>query len=346
MTAATDREHIVASVGARWEALRGQRIFVTGGTGFVGKWFLEGFAHANRTLKLGATLVTLTRGPERFRAAAPHLAADPAITLHAGAATSFEFPHGQFAYVVHAATEHAVPVSPERPVGVVEADFNATRRVLDFADAAGVRRFLFTSSGAAYGPQPVELTHIPESFSGAPHTNDATASYGHSKRLSEFASFSRAQLFGFEAVAARLFAFVGPYLPLDANFAVGNFIGDALAGRPIRIAGDGTPRRSYLYGADLAVWLWTMLLAGSPGTIYNVGSPHDLSIRQLAEAVVESTGATAGIEVARVPSPGAAPLRYVPDTSRAEHELGLRVTVGLHEGIRRTYDWHRARSVG
>jgi dTDP-glucose 4,6-dehydratase len=266
--------------------------------------------------------------------------------LVAGDAAESAFPAGPFTFVIHAATEPPRAPTSRQPLGPLERDLAVTQQVLKFACAAGTERFLFTSSGAAYGPQPADLTHVPETYPGAPLTDDAGAAYGISKRNSEFACAAYGQLFGFDAIVARLFAFVGAYLPLDANFAVGNFIGDALTGRPIRIAGDGTPRRSYLYGADLAVWLWTMLLAGRAGRIYNVGSPHDVSIRELAEAVSEATGAGAGIEVARAAVPGAPPLRYVPDTSRAERELGLRVRVPLHEGIRRTFDWHRAQSGG
>jgi len=336
-----DREHMLTGVGARWDALRGRRIFLTGGTGFVGTWLIEAFAHANGALGLGARLVVLTRDPEHFAERVPHLAHDPAIDLHRGDIRSFGAPKGPFAFAIHAATEAPFVPTPAQPLGVVDADVAGTRRVLDFARDAGAERLLFTSSGAAYGPQPAALTHVPETYLGGPLTTDIAAAYGHGKRLSEFACTSYARLFGFEAVIARLFAFVGAYLPLDANFAVGNFIGDALAGRPIRIAGDGTPRRSYLYGADLAIWLWTMLLTAQGGRIYNVGSPYDVSIRELAEVVVEATGARGGIQVVGTPIPGAPPLRYVPDTSLAQRELGLRANVSLQDGIRRTFDWHR-----
>ncbi len=337
---AQDLDHILTHTAELWEPLRGQRIFITGGTGFVGTWLTESFAWINEKLKLQARAVLLTRNPDAFRAKASQAAHHPAIDFLRGEGVSFEFPKGEFPFVIHGATEKWFEPTAEEPAGTFERDLGTTRRVLEFAASHGTKRLLFTSSGAVYGKQPPQMTHIPEEYSGAPATEDAHSAYGQAKRAGEFLCAMYARQFGFAAVLARLFAFAGPHLPLDINFAIGNFVRDVLAGGPVRIGGDGTPRRSYLYAADLAIWLWTLLMRGESARPYNVGSADDISIADLAKLVVENTAPGTPIEILGKPSPGMPPARYVPSIERARNEVGLQPLVPLDQAIRRMYAWN------
>lgn len=341
----TDLDHVLGHTRDLWEPLRGSSVFLTGGTGFVGSWLLASLLRANDEFDLGISVVVLTRNPHGFRARAPELAAHPAVRLHLGNVVDFVPPAGDFPYVIHAATEVAVPVGISNPLGSFAADAEGTRRVLEFARTHGARRLLFTSSGAVYGAQPTDLERVPEDFAGAPSTTDSCSSYGQAKRVSEFMCTMYGHAGCFDTIIARLFAFVGPLLPLDAHYAVGNFVRDALRGGPIRIAGDGTPWRSYLYAADLVIWLWTILLRGQMGRAYNVGSSRALTIADLARRVAGLVAPGAEVTIAKARTDGCPAARYVPATTRAETELGLRSLIGIEEGIRRMAEWNRAKVV-
>lgn len=339
---AADLDHVLAHTRGLWDDLRGARIFITGGTGFFGCWLLESFTWANDQLKLGASAVVLTRDAAAFGAKAPHLAGHPSVALHEGDVRTFAFPSGRFTHVFHAATTSGAPVEPRT---TFETIVGGTERVIACARAAGARRLLFTSSGAVYGRQPAGMMHIPEDYAGAPDPTDPRSAYGEGKRAAEQLCAVHATP-DFEPVIARCFAFVGPYLPLDAHFAVGNFIRDALAGGPIRVTGDGTAVRSYLFAADLAVWLWTILLRGRPLRAYNVGSDEPISIRELAGLVGGLKSPTMAVTVSQPGASTGSPERYVPEIDRARQELELNVAVPLFDALSRTLAWHRASLAG
>lgn len=334
-----DLDHVLEHTEGLWEELRGERLFVTGGTGFFGGWMLESFVHANRRLRLGAQATVLTRNPDLYRQSTLHVAGDPAITLWTGNIRDFALPAGEFSHVLHLATETALAGYPTASFWTAVL---GTSRVLELAARCTGSRLLLTSSGAVYGPQPPESELLDESYSGAPRPEDAAAAYGHGKRAAEFLCVAAARDHGIEAKIARCFAFVGPLLPLDVNFAIGNFIRDALAGGPIRVGGDGTARRSYLYAADLAVWLWTILFRGEPSRPYNVGSEEAISIGELANLVASLVSPAADVVIAHPRTDDAVPARYVASTERARRELGLEPRIALADGITRTADWYSA----
>src|SRR6201985_2016374 len=336
----SDLDLVLHATRSLWEPMRGRQIFITGGTGFFGCWLVESFCHINRELGLNANAVVLTRNPANFIAKAPHLGADPHVQLFAGDVRSFQFAEGVFPFVIHAATEASARQAAEAPLEMLSTILAGTERTLKFATTHGATRFLLTSSGAVYGRQPSTVTHLPESYDGAPDPLDPASVYAEGKRAAELMCSLYQRTTGVECAIARCWAFCGPHLPLDAHFAIGNFIGNVLRKEPILIQGDGTPRRSYLYGADLAIWLWTMLCRAPSLTPINVGSGEDLSILELAQMVGQTLDPDARVHVAGTAVPGVAPSRYVPSVNRAKQLLGLEQIIDLEESIRRTAIWY------
>jgi len=335
---------VVEQTRPLWEELRNGRMFVTGGTGFIGCWLLESFARANDVLNLGAEMHVLTRDLQAFERKALHLARRPYIKFHIGDVRNFAFPTvGKYSHFIHAATEASAKLNDENPALMLDTIISGTRRALDFAVECGAKKFLLTSSGAVYGKQPPEITHVTEDFVGAPDISSAQSAYGEGKRISELLCAIYARQHGIETKIARCFAFVGPHLPLDAHFAIGNFIRNAIAGQPIVVKGDGTPFRSYLYAGDLAVWLWTILFRGASNRPYNVGSSNAVSIAETAAAVSRSLPGNLPVIISQKAKAGQPAARYVPDTSRARSELNLTESVTLEDAIRRTAQWHRNR---
>lgn len=336
-----DMDHVLNHTKDLWEELRGQRIFITGGTGFFGTWLLESFVWANEKLKLNAEAMVLSRDPDAFCRKVAHFTEDRSITFYKGDVRDFAFPDGDFSHIIHAATEASVKLNNEEPLTMIDTIVQGTRHTLDFAVHCCAKKFLITSSGAVYGQQPADLTHVSEAYSGAADILNPQSAYSEGKRMAELFCSIYAKQYGIETKIARCFAFVGPYLPLDIHFAIGNFIRDGIQGEAIVVKGDGTPYRSYLYVADLVVWLWTILFRGKTGRPYNVGSEQAINIADVANLVAATFHPVPEVQITHKPDPGKVPERYVPSTQRALTELYLQQTIHLPEAIRRTVDWHK-----
>lgn len=328
----SDLDRVVATLAPLWPNLAAKRLFLTGGTGFIGRWLLEALAAADAAHGLGVEVVVLTRDPASVAVKTPHLAAR--FRYVAGDVLDLAADGSHYDFVIHAATDASADLNRRDPRRMFDTIVTGTRRALDFAVAAQATRFFFLSSGAVYGAQPWDVTHVAEDWRGGPDCAEPMNAYAEGKRAAEMLCGIYGRQFDLDVVNARIFALLGPLLSLDIHFAAGNFIRDALTGQTIRVEGAGTAVRSYLYAADLTVWLWTILLRAARGATYNVGSEEAVSIADLAARTATLLGGTH--EILGRPDPGWNPGRYVPATAKIRGELNLAATVGLDEAIRRT----------
>jgi nucleoside-diphosphate-sugar epimerase len=330
---------------------RGARILVTGASGFFGSWLVETFHHANNTLGLDAQLVGVGAPTDRFAEKCPQLLGLNDVTMIRAdtrrLAQELRAQHAEWSdridVIVHAAIHVDSMTYEQQPLPTLETAVMGTWEALELARVTNVRRFLFVSSGAIYGSQPPTTDRLDEDAVIALNCADPTSAYAEGKRVGETLCAGYLRQHGVPVTIARPFAFVGPHLPLDRQFAIGNFIRDALAGGPIVVQSDGAPMRSYLYAADLAAWLWTILAQGTLGRPYNVGAERAVSLRDLAVMIsrIASPGVT--VEVRGTPKEGP-PSRYIPSTARAQRELGLSQTVALEDAVKRTLAWHQRMS--
>ena len=244
--------------------------------------------------------------------------------------------------MIHAATEASEKLNKENPLLMIDTIIEGTRRALDFAVQAGVKHFLHTSSGAVYGDLPASLGPVPEDYKGGPDISEPKWAYGEGRRLAELLCCIYGERHEISVKNARCFATIGPGLPLDTHFAIGNFIADALAGRDLIIKGDGTPIRSYIDVADLTIWIWHILVFGQAGNAYNVGSEEGYSIAEIANKARDILAPNQKVRILGQPLPQQLASVYVPSTRKARKELGLKQVIPLNESIRKTAEAAKA----
>jgi nucleoside-diphosphate-sugar epimerase len=341
----SDYLEVIESSTLQLNKLKDKNIFLTGATGFFGKWIMQVLIRANKDLDLNTSITVLTRDPDLILRQQTWLKAGN-VKLLKGDVKDFEFPNEKFDFFVHAATAASASLNNSRPGVMADTIIDGTRRVLNFAELSSKPRFLFISSGAVYGQQPSEVLFAKENLLSGPEITKVTNSYAEAKRMAELYCQFSANSKKIDLSVARCYAFLGPYLPLDQHFAAGNFLKDILEKKVIKLTGDGSPYRSYMYPTDLVNWLITILVDAPSGEVYNVGSEEEIQLKDLASLVdAQRESYDLAIPPPGVVIYGEAGLTngrnaYVPSVKKASVELNLKKRVNLQEAIRRTLDWH------
>ncbi|MFC0167419.1 NAD-dependent epimerase/dehydratase family protein [Pseudoduganella danionis] len=320
-------------------ALARQHIAVTGGTGFLGSWIAEMVAALNDHYQLGIRLDLYARNISEWPQQYPHLAQRDDIRLRSQDVRSpFELAKST-SYVIHAAGIPNNRVHASDPLRVHQTTVAGISNTLDAASQLdGLLRFLNVSSclvaGTPQRPGPLSENDVFPVPVGQLHKV-----YVDAKRSAEMlASIYRSQ-YRLPLSTVRPFTLTGAYQQLDRPWAINNFLRDILTGSEIRIHGDGSARRSYLYGSDAAWWTLAALVKGVDGEVYNLGSDEAVSHLELVKLI--SAHAAPAPRVALNTAPGKQPAQddLYPDVSATQRRLGVRQTCNLEQTISKTYRW-------
>jgi dTDP-glucose 4,6-dehydratase len=252
----------------------------------------------------------------------------------------FEFIKADVAYtpsvhvdvIAHLASP-ASPVDYDRmPVHTMRANALGMFRLLDVARNVGAR-LLFVSTSEVYGDP---LVHPqPETYWGNVDPIGPRSCYDEAKRFGEALLFASRRETGVQANVVRLFNAYGPSMRRDDGRVIPELVSAALAGRPLTVHGNGTQTRSFIYISDLVAGLEHVILdADVDGEVFNVGNPHEITMLQLAEHILEATGSSSRVELTAA-RPGD-PERRKPIIDKIHGRYGWEPRVELLDGIRRT----------
>ena len=240
-------------------------------------------------------------------------------------------------YILHFASP-ASPKDYERhPIHTLKVGALGTYHALGLAKATG-SVFLLASTSEVYGDP--EVSPQPETYWGHVNPIGPRSVYDEAKRFAEAITMSYAREHGVKVRIVRIFNTYGERMRVDDGRALPNFLKQALQGEPLTIYGDGTQTRSFCYVSDLVEGIYRLLLSDETGPI-NLGNPEEITIKQLAEEVIELTESKS--QIAMEPLPADDPKRRRPDISKAVAILGWKPKVGRREGIERVITYFRSK---
>jgi len=307
---------------------------VTGGAGFLGSHLCE------RLLAEGHRVICVDNLVTGRRANVAHL-----VEAHRG--------DGRFRFVeqdvcqtiwiaetVDNVLHFASPASPidylELPIQTLKVGSLGTHNTLGLAKEKGAR-YLLASTSEVYG-DPLEHPQK-ESYWGNVNPIGPRGVYDEAKRFAEAMAMAYHRVHGLEVRIVRIFNTYGPRMRLGDGRVVPAFLEQALSGQPLTVFGDGSQTRSFCFVSDLVEGIWRLLNSDYEEPV-NVGNPHEMSIRQFAEAILEATCSDS--QIGYEPLPVDDPKVRRPDIGRARELLGWEPRVALAEGLESTVEYFRA----
>ena len=313
-------------------------ILVTGITGFFGKALIKYFIKLNNQQVNDGLIrvVGLSRNPTVFFKKNPEYSNLNWLKLIKADITSRESIsrlNGNFTHLIHLAVDSTMGPNLS---GLDRFDqiYAGARNILDLAVSDKIGSILLASSGGVYGEMPEKVFAFSESSPLLLNPLNANNTYSLAKIAVEHLALLYQRQYELNIKIARCFSFVGEDLPLNAHYAIGNFIRDALYQDSITIKGSGSALRSYMYQEDLAHWLYEILIKGECGECYNVGSDSPVTIKELAIRVRNLLSKEKEIFI--LGGGDFKTNRYLPDVSKAKTKLSLNLKFDLDNAVLKT----------
>jgi len=329
--------------------LDGSVILITGASGLFGAWLIQCIDGLNKSLGISIKMVLLVRSAEVLTKRLAEWDVDTgSVELVLGSLENLSMLDHLLwtpTHIIHAASLPNVTNSKSWCRDHIVSSVSGFDTLIQYAHSWSVDSVLLTSSGARYQMPDIasqnDCRFVEEAaINGGARDREI---YGETKRLLEYMADCEGTRLGVRIPIARCFAFIGPYLNLHANYAVGNFMADRLNESEIIISGDGRAVRSYLYLADLAIWLLKVLLHGEHGKAYNVGGEQGHSIKEIAEiiATLDVDPPKKAVRVNIKGQLGTAPDNiYLPDLERTKQELNCSESFDFEIAVQRTLAWY------
>lgn len=268
-----------------WYRLKGQKVLITGASGFLAAYMVETLLFLNETQGLEIQIFALVRSRQRFESRFAHaLGRADLICIEQDVSETLAF-DVRPDYIVHAASQASPKYYSTDPIGTLSANTLGTAMLLKLATLSKSKGFLFFSSGEVYGQ--TDIVPTSEGDLGFVDPTSVRACYAESKRMGENMCISWHHQAGVPTTIVRPFHTYGPHMLLNDGRVYADFVANILNNQPITMKSEGTARRAFCYAADAVAGFWTVLLNGTHGEAYNVGNPAgEISIGELAEMLV------------------------------------------------------------
>lgn len=306
------------------------RIVITGGAGFLG-------SHLSETLVArGHKVVAVDNLVTGRRANVTQLEASGRFELIEHDVTEPFDVDGDVDGILHFASAASPVDYLKLPIETLRVGSQGTQNALELAARKGAR-LVFASTSEVYGDPQVHPQ--PETYWGHVNPVGPRGVYDEAKRYAEALVLAYREARGVDAGIVRIFNTFGPRMRPNDGRAIPNFVRQALAGEPVTVSGDGEQTRSICYVDDLVAAILAMLLeTHDPGPV-NIGNPHEISMRDLAQWIIELAGSSSTLEFIERPTDD--PTVRRPDTTKAQRLLGWSPQVPVETGLQRTIEWFR-----